>query len=148
MHCCLFQLPEFTKFCPALAKTFSVVQEIYRHAPNNLYADVIFPAATWGEVEGVYISSERRLNLCGKAAEPPPGCRPDMDMVIDKAKEIAHRLGLDGHKILPYERKEDGFYDAEEIFRDIIKATAGTDTDLTGILEVVKVDGDSPYEQL
>ena len=26
---------------PALNKTFNVVQEIYRHAPNNLYADVI-----------------------------------------------------------------------------------------------------------
>ena len=49
---------------PALSKTFNVVQEIYRHAPNNLYADVIFPAATWGEVDGVYISSERRINMC------------------------------------------------------------------------------------
>ena len=38
---------------PAISKTFNVVQEIYRHAPNNLYADVIFPAATWGEVEGI-----------------------------------------------------------------------------------------------
>ena len=133
---------------PALTKTFNVVQEIYRHAPNNLYADVIFPAATWGEVEGVYISSERRLNLCEKAAEPPKGCRPDMDMVIDKAIEVADLLGLDGHKILPYKRKEDGFYDAQEVFRDILKATKGTDTDLTGILEVEKIDGDTPYEQL
>ncbi|MEE8307287.1 MAG: molybdopterin-dependent oxidoreductase [Gammaproteobacteria bacterium] len=133
---------------PAISKTFNVVQEIYRHAPNNLYADVIFPAATWGEVEGIYISSERRLNICQKAAEPPKGCRPDMDMVIDKAKEIAELLGLDAHKILPYQRKEDGFYDAQEIFRDIIKASKGTDTDLTGILEVEKLDGTSPYGQL
>ncbi len=133
---------------PALTKTFNVVQEIYRHAPNNLYADVIFPAATWGEVQGVYISSERRLNLCEKAAEPPPGCLPDMDMVIDKAIEVADLLGLDGKKILPYTRKEDGYYDSEEVFRDILEASRGTDTDLTGILEVEKVDGDSPYEQL
>ena len=61
---------------PAISKTFNVVQEIYRHAPNNLYADVIFPAATWGEVWGVYISSERRINICQKAAEPPPGGAP------------------------------------------------------------------------
>jgi len=133
---------------PALTKTFVVVQEIYRHAPNNLYADVIFPAATWGEVEGIYISSERRLNICQKAAEPPPGCRPDMDMVIDKAKEIGALLGLDMDKVLPYQRKDDGFYDAEEIFRDIIRASEGTDTDLSGILEVEKLDGTSPYEQL
>ncbi len=133
---------------PALNKVFSVVQEIYRHAPNNLYADVIFPAATWGEVEGVYISSERRINICQKAAEPPPGCRPDMDMVIDKAKEIAELLGLDAHKILPYERKKDGFYDAQEVFRDMVRASKGTDADITGILEVEEKDGKTPYEQL
>jgi len=133
---------------PALVKTFNVVQEIYRHAPNNLYADVIFPAATWGEVSGVYISSERRLNICQKAAEPPKGCRPDMDMVIDKAKEIGHLLGLDMDKILPYQRRDDGTYDSEEVLRDIIRASAGTDTDLTGILEVEKLDEISPYEQL
>ncbi len=133
---------------PALMKTFNVVQEIYRHAPNNLYADVIFPAATWGETEGVYISSERRINICQKAAEPPKGCRPDMDMVIDKAKEIAHLLGLDAEKIFPYQRKEDGFYDAQDIFRDVIKASKGTDADLSGILEVEKLDDTTPYEQL
>lgn len=133
---------------PALQKTFNVVQEIYRHAPNNLYADVIFPAATWGEVEGVYISSERRINICDKAAEPPPGCRPDMDMVIDKGKEIAHLLGLDADAIFPYKRREDGTYSAEEIFRDVARASLGTDTDLSGILEVEEVDGISPYEQL
>ncbi len=133
---------------PALMKTFNVVQEIYRHAPNNLFADVIFPAATWGEVQGVYISSERRLNLCEKAAEPPPGCRPDLDMVIDKGREVANLLGLDGDKIFPYKRGKDGFYDAEEVFRDVIRASAGTDTDLTGILEVEKLDKLSPYEQL
>lgn len=133
---------------PALLKTFNVVQEIYRHAPNNLYADVIFPAATWGEVEGVYISSERRINICEQAAMPPEGCLPDLDMVIDKAKGIGKLLGMDMDKVLPYQKGENGFYDAEEIFRDICRASVGTDGDLTGILEVEKVDGISPYEQL
>jgi nitrate reductase NapA len=139
---------QFNLVRPALQKTFNVVQEIYRHAPNNLYADVIFPAATWGEVTGVYISSERRINLCQKAAEPPQGCLPDMDMVIDKAKEIGTILGLDMEKVLPYKKLADGTYDSEEVFRDVIRASAGTDTDLTGILEVEKLDGTSPYAQL
>ncbi len=133
---------------PALSKTFNVVQEIYRHAPNNLYADVIFPAATWGEVDGIYISSERRLNICEQAAMPPQGCRPDLDMVIDKAKGIGKLLGLNMDKVLPYKKGKNGFYDTEEIFRDICRASEGSDTDLTGILEVEKVDGISPYEQL
>lgn len=133
---------------PALMKTFNVVQEIYRHAPNNLYADVIFPAATWGEVDGVYISSERRINICEQAAMPPKGCLPDLDMVIDKAKGIGELLGLDMDKALPYKKTENGFYDAEEIFRDVCRASEGTDADLTGILEREKLDGISPYEQL
>ncbi|QFU24544.1 molybdopterin-dependent oxidoreductase [Shewanella eurypsychrophilus] len=133
---------------PALLKTFNVVQEIYRHAPNNLYADVIFPACTWGEVNGVYISSERRINITEKAAQGPKGCRPDMDMVIDKGKEIADLLGMDGDAIFPYKRGEDGEYDAEEVFRDVCRASVGTDADLTGILEREKLDGISPYEQL
>jgi len=133
---------------PALSKTFNVVQEIYRHAPNNLYADVIFPAATWGEVSGVYISSERRINICDQAAMPPPGCLPDLDMVVDKGKEIAHLLGLDGEKIFPWKKGKNGFIDTEEVFRDVIRASVGTDTDLTGILDREKIDGISPYEQL
>ena len=142
-------LPDQDKLVrPALSKTFNVVQEIYRHAPNNLYADVIFPAATWGEVDGVYISSERRINRVEKAAEPPPGCRPDMDMVIDKGRNIANLLGLDGNKIFPWKRKKDGYYDAQEIFRDVLKASEGTDTDLTGLLDVEKLDGKTPYQQL
>jgi len=133
---------------PALMKSFNVVQEIYRHAPNNLYADVIFPAATWGEVSGVYISSERRINICEQAAMPPKGCRPDLDMVIDKAKGIGKLLGLDMDKALPYKKGKNGFYDTEEVFRDVCRASEGTDTDLTGILEREKLDGISPYEQL
>jgi anaerobic selenocysteine-containing dehydrogenase len=134
---------------PALTKCFTVVQEIYKDAPNNLYADVILPAATWGEwVGGTYIQSERRFFVCDGTANPIKGCRPDMDMVIDKIKSIGAKLGLDPKKIAPYERKENGFYDPEEVFREFIKASKGTDADLTGILEVEKETGKSPYQQI
>ena len=144
---------------PAITKTFTIVQEIYRHAPNNLYADVILPAATWGEVQGVYINSERRIHVIDKAAEPPllspksqsgviKTCIPDMDMVIDKGRRIANLLGMDGDVIFPWKRKEDGFYDAEEVIRAICQASINTDGDVTGILEVEKKDGLSPYAQI
>ncbi len=134
---------------PAMTKCFSIVQEIYRDAPNNLYADVILPAATWGEwVGGTYVQSERRFYVCDGTANPVKGCRPDMDMVIDKGKMIAERLGLDAEAIFPYERKENGFYDPEEVFREFCKASKGTDADMTGILEVEKRTGKSPYEQI
>ena len=134
---------------PGLMNTFNVVQEIYRHAPNNLFADVIFPAATWGEVDGVYISSERRINIVQAGGTPPPGCRPDLDMVIDKGKEIAHLLGMKNiDKIFPWGKNAKGYYDAEAIFRSVVEASKGTDADLTGMLEVEKVDGIGLYQQL
>jgi nitrate reductase NapA len=134
---------------PALTRTFTVAQEIYKHAPNNLYADVILPASTWGEwVGGIYIQSERRLYVCDGTANPIKGTRPDMDMVIDKGKLIAKKLGLDPKKIFPYEKKSNGFYDPEEVFRDFIIASKGTDADLTGMLEVEKKTGKGLYQQI
>ncbi len=134
---------------PALSRTFNVVQEIYKNAPNNLYADVILPAATWGEwVGGLYIQSERRLYVCDGTANPIKGTRPDMDMVIDKGIMIAKALGLDADKIFPYKRKANGFYDPEEVFREFVKHSKGTDADLTGMLEVEKRDGVGLYQQI
>lgn len=134
---------------PGLAKAFVIAQEIYRHAPNNLYADVILPASTWGEVQGVYINSERRLHVVDQAAKGPKGCKPDMDMVIDKGRHIADLLGLDGHKIFPWKRDpKTGEYNAEEIFADFVQASKGSDCDLTGMLEVKKRDGIGLYDQI
>jgi len=139
---------------PALTKMFVVVQDIYRHAPNNLYADIVFPAATWGEwTGGTYIQSERRLYVCDGTVNPPANCRPDMDMAIDKGKTLAKLLGLDADRIFPYKKTikmGNGLmaYDPEDVFRDIIAASKGSDADLTGMLEVEKTDGVSLYDQL
>ena len=139
---------------PALKKMFVVVQDIYRHAPNNLYADVVFPAATWGEwTGGTYIQSERRLYICDGTKNPPPNCRPDMDMAIDKGKALAGKLGLDADAIFPYKKSikmGNGLmaYDPEDIFRDIITASKGSDADLTGMLDVEKADGVGLYDQM
>ena len=143
-------LPDLNQLVrPALSKCFVIAQEIYRHAPNNLYADVILPAATWGEVQGVYINSERRFHVVDKAAQAPKGCRPDLDMVIDKGRHIANLLGMDGNKIFPWKRDpKTGEYKADEIFFDLLHASKGTDGDLTGLLEVYKRDGIHPYEQI
>ncbi len=146
---------------PALTKMFVVCQDIYRHAPNLLYSDVIFPAITWGEwTGGVYIQSERRLYVNdgvsvgrNEKGEPLVEALPDMDLAIDKAKAIGHKLGLDVERIFPYEKKLSNaygqkFYDPEEVFRDIIRASKGSDADLTGMLEVEEKDRIGLYEQL
>ncbi len=140
---------------PALTRMFVVVQDIYRHAPNNLYGDVIFPAATWGEwTGGTYIQSERRLYICDGTMNPPPGCIPDMDMAIDKGRVLARKLNLpNAEKIFPYEKTikmGNGLmaYDPQDVFREIVRASKGSDADLTGMLEVEQEDGVGLYDQL
>ena len=146
---------------PALSKMFCVVQEIYRHAPNLLYADVVFPAITWGEwTGGTYIQSERRVYVCDgvSVGRDEKGnvlteALPDMDLAIDKCKSIARKLGLDADKVVPYKKtlkNEYGqaFYNPEDVFEDIVKASKGSDADLSGMLEVRDRDGIGLYDQL
>ena len=146
---------------PALTKMFCVVQEIYRHAPNVLYGDVIFPAITWGEWSGgTYIQSERRVYVCdgvGVGRDDKGNvlteALPDMDLAIDKCKSIARKLGLDADKIIPYKKTMENkygqkFYDPEDVFEDIVIASKGSDADLTGMLEVRDRDGIGLYDQL
>lgn len=146
---------------PALEKMFCVVQDIYRHAPNNLYGDVIFPAITWGEwTGGTYIQSERRVYVCDgvSVGRDEHGnviteAKPDLDLAIDKTKSLAQKLGLDADKVVPFKRtikNEYGqeFYDPEDVFEAIVRASKGSDADLTGLLEVKERDGTGLYEQL
>jgi len=145
---------------PALSKMFVVVQDIYRHAPNLLYGDVIFPALTWGEWQGgTYISSERRFNVVdgvGKGIDGMEQCLPDMDLAIDKAKAVAHAIGMSDaeiQKMWPYKKKKfhpngPELYDAEEVFEEIVRASKGSDCDMTGMLEVRERDGIGLYDQL
>lgn len=50
---------------------FLVVQDMYGTTETAQQADLILPAAGWGEKEGVFINSERRLGLARKVARAP-----------------------------------------------------------------------------
>jgi Uncharacterized anaerobic dehydrogenase len=50
---------------------FLVVQDMYHSTETARMADLILPAAGWGEKEGVFINSERRLGLARKVARAP-----------------------------------------------------------------------------
>ncbi len=56
-----------------------VVQDGFE-TPTTELADVVLPAAIWGEKEGTYTNSERRVSRV-RAAVAPPGCaEPDFDI--------------------------------------------------------------------
>ncbi len=50
---------------------FLVVQDMYATTETAQQADLVLPAAGWGEKEGVFINSERRLGYTRKVARAP-----------------------------------------------------------------------------
>ena len=50
---------------------FLVVQDMYATTETARMADLVLPAAGWGEKDGVMINSERRLGLAKKVARAP-----------------------------------------------------------------------------
>ncbi|MDO8631314.1 MAG: molybdopterin oxidoreductase family protein, partial [Phycisphaerales bacterium] len=50
---------------------FLVVQDMYATTETARLADLVLPAAGWGEQEGVFINSERRFGLTKKVARAP-----------------------------------------------------------------------------
>lgn len=57
---------------------FLVVQDAYQDVETAQYAHVYLPAALWGEKEGVFTNTERRVNLVRKVTEPPGEAKPDL----------------------------------------------------------------------
>ncbi|BAS26455.1 formate dehydrogenase subunit alpha [Limnochorda pilosa] len=69
---------------------FLVVQDIFLTATGEL-ADVVLPAAVgWCETEGTVTSSERRVQRCRKALEPPGEARDDLWIL----RAVANRMGI------------------------------------------------------
>jgi anaerobic selenocysteine-containing dehydrogenase len=48
-----------------------VVQDMYHDTETAKLADIVLPAAGWGEKEGVFINSERRLGVIKKVSRAP-----------------------------------------------------------------------------
>ena len=68
---------------------FLVAQDILMQQTAEL-ADVVLPgAASWAETEGTVTSSERRVQLCRKALDPPGEARNDWEVLQD----LANRMG-------------------------------------------------------
>ena len=48
---------------------FLVVQDMYSTTETARLADLLLPAAAWGEKEGTFINSERRIGVVKKVAK-------------------------------------------------------------------------------
>ena len=70
---------------------FLVVQDGFHPTPTTAFADLVLPAAIWGEKEGTYTNSERRVSKANKACDPPGEARTDFDIFLDLAAALGVR---------------------------------------------------------
>jgi anaerobic selenocysteine-containing dehydrogenase len=93
---------------------FLVVQDGFHPIPTSEFAHLVLPAAIWGEKEGTYTNSERRVSKVNAAVPPPGEARPDFDIFLD----LADRLGV-RDELFP------GWMTTHDAFLEFQRVTAG-----------------------
>jgi assimilatory nitrate reductase catalytic subunit len=67
---------------------FLVVQDGFHPTPTSALAHLVLPAAIWGEKEGTYTNSERRVSKVNRAVAPPGEARPDLEIFLALARTL------------------------------------------------------------
>ncbi|MBV9454531.1 MAG: nitrate reductase [Rubrobacter sp.] len=119
-------LPEISRIRRILAQEglFVVVQDIFL-TETAQYADVVLPAATWGEKLGTFTNTDRTVHITEKAVEPPGEAKSDLDIFLEYARRMNFR-NKDGEPLIKWE-------DPESCFEAWKECTRGHLCDYTGI---------------
>jgi anaerobic selenocysteine-containing dehydrogenase len=88
-------------------KCFVVVQDAFLTETARL-ADVVLPAAGWGEKTGTYTNVNRTVHLSEKAVEPPGEARSDFDIFLAYADAMDFR-DKDGQPLIRWRTPEEAF---------------------------------------
>jgi ferredoxin-nitrate reductase len=110
-------LPELGRIRSVLGqeRLFVVVSDAFLTETAEL-ADVVLPAAIWGEKLGTFTNQDRTVHLSEKAVDPPGEAKADMEIFIEYAK----RLGLqdkDGAPLIKWSTPEECFDAFKEMTR-------------------------------
>jgi assimilatory nitrate reductase catalytic subunit len=70
---------------------FLVVQDGFHPTPTSALAHLVLPAAIWGEKEGTYTNSERRVSKVNQAVPPPGEARSDFEIFLALAEKLGCR---------------------------------------------------------
>jgi anaerobic selenocysteine-containing dehydrogenase len=117
-------LPELERIRSILAREdlVVVVQDLFLTETAEL-ADLVLPAATWGEKEGTFTNADRTVHHSAKAVDPPGEARPDLDIFLDYARRMDFR-DKDGAPLVKW-------HDAETAFAAWQACSAGRPCDYT-----------------
>ncbi|MFE0455259.1 molybdopterin oxidoreductase family protein [Streptomyces sp. NPDC058914] len=119
-------LPELSRIRAILAqeRLFVVVQDLFLTETAQL-ADVVLPAATWGEKTGTFTNADRTVHLSEKAVDPPGEARADLDIFLAYAARMDFR-DKDGAPLITW-------HDPESAFAAWQRCSAGRPCDYTGL---------------
>ncbi|MDD7813367.1 nitrate reductase [Mycobacterium sp. CSUR Q5927] len=119
-------LPELHRIRRILGQTrlFLVVQDIFRTETAEL-ADVVLPAAAWGEKTGTFTNADRTVHLSEKAVDAPGQARADLDIFLDYARRMDFS-DRDGAPLISWK-------DPESAFAAWQRCSAGRPCDYTGL---------------
>ncbi|MFJ4143248.1 molybdopterin-dependent oxidoreductase [Pseudomonas sp. NPDC089734] len=132
-------LPDQQKIRQALNTCpFVVLQEAFRTTETATFADLLLPAASWGEKEGTVTNSERRLSNVRKAIPAPGQARPDWAITIDFAQRLERRLRPDAPSLFD-------FSTPRQLFDEYKGLTQGRDLDMSGIDRAL-IDRNGPQQ--
>lgn len=113
-------MPDLARTRRALKNApFVVVQDAYPTETTAL-ADLVLPAAQWGEKAGTMTNSERRVSLVEKVVEPPGEARADWEIFAG----VARALGFGKHF---------AWRSSAGIYGEYVELTRGTVADVTGL---------------
>jgi anaerobic selenocysteine-containing dehydrogenase len=90
---------------------FLVVQDGFHPTPTSDFAHLVLPAAIWGEKEGTYTNSERRISKANVIVTPPGEARSDFDIFLD----IAKRLGVKDELYPGWQTTHDAFKEWQRV---------------------------------
>ncbi len=90
---------------------FLIVQDGFHPTPTSEFADLVLPAAIWGEKEGTYTNSERRVSKVNPVVTPPGLARTDFDIFLD----IAQRLGVRDELFPNWQATHDAFKEWQHV---------------------------------
>ena len=107
---------------------FLVVQDMYASTETARMADLVLPAAAWGEKDGTFINSERRIGTIRKVAAAPGEALADFAVF----KLVAEYWGC-GDMFRAWTSPE-------AVFRILKRLSAGQPCDITGIADYAMLD--------
>ncbi len=110
-------LPDLARVRDTLMKPglFVVVQDAFMTETAKL-ADLVLPAAIWGEKTGTFTNTDRTVHISHKAIDPPGEARPDFDIFLDFARRMDFR-DKDGAPLIKFETPEGAFEAFKETTR-------------------------------